>query len=302
MARRKFVDAILGGSLVLALSPIVGASVISGTLIYSDSFSNTTGSPQLLNGHTPDLADAYGASWVSATALGSAGAAPDALFMIPTGGGMTTVTDGAADPTTTEDTSTIVDAYLPITVVAGTKYDLSVSMAVPTVNSGGHGAEMAFIDSSNFNGHNGPTIASNGTFGSTVYPDTGDGSGALNNLNSYGLILQKDTDVVQMFAGKNTANQNSGTLTDTSTSFNTFDILLDTTGAQWSISQYLNGTLENSATFSTNPSIGFIGLAVNRTSGEFDFSLTALPEPTSASLLALGTLLLAKRRRNRAVV
>ena len=99
-----------------------------------------------------------------------------------------------------------------------------------------------------------------------------------------------------------TADQNAGTLTDTSTSFNTFDIVLDTRPAQWTITQYMNGTEENSTTLSSNPGIGFIGLAVNRTSGNFDFTLTAIPEPTSASLLALGALVLAKRRRNRPVI
>jgi hypothetical protein len=296
----KFARAVLAGSVVAALSPIAGAAVISGTTVYSDSFINTSGSPVLLNGHTPDV-DVYGASWVSATAT-VAGGDPDALFMIPTGGGMASVTNGAADPNTTEDTSTIVDAYLPVSVVAGTEYDLTVSMAVPTVASGGHGAELAFIESSGFNGHAGPTVASNGIFGSTIYPDTGDGSGALNNLGSYGLVLQKDTGVVQMFAGLGTADQNAGTLTDTSTSFNTFDIVLDTRPAQWTITQYMNGTEENSTTLSSNPGIGFIGLAVNRTSGNFDFTLTAIPEPTSASLLALGALVLAKRRRNRPVI
>jgi hypothetical protein len=191
-----------------------------------------------------------------------------------------------------------VDAYLPVAIQSGTEYDLTVSMLVPTVASGGHGAEMAFM-STNDGRNDGPTITSNGSFGSEQYPDVADtdGDGALNNLNCYGLILQKDTNVVQMFSGENTAGQNAGTLTDTATTFNTFDIVLNTHPANWTISQYLNGTLENTGTLSGAPSIGFVALAVNKTSGEFDFSLTQVPEPTVAGLIVASGMILGLRRR-----
>jgi len=282
-------------AMVCGASSFAGAAVISGNLIYSDSFGNS-GSQVALSGHTPDVADLYGASWVADSAPAASGA-PDAIFVIPAGGGMASVTNGSANPLTTEDTNTIVDAFLPVSIVAGDIYDYNVSMAVPTVNSGGHGAEMAFIEATGFNSHTGPTIASNGLFGPTQYPDLGDGSGALNNLGSYGMILQKDTNVVQMFGGLGTANQNSGTLTDVGNTFNNFDIVLNTEGATWTTSQYLNGVLENTANLTGTPAIGFIGLAVNRTSGNFDFSLTQIPEPSCIGLLTLGAMALAKRRR-----
>lgn len=296
---RKDRMALLAGAAIAALSPIAGAQIISGTTIYQDTFANTTGAPILLNGYSPNVTDLYGSSWVSASATASP-AAPDALFMIPTGGGMTSVVDGAANPNTTEDTATIVDAYLPVNITAGTIYDLNVSMQVPTSNTGGHGAEMAFMPSSGFNSHNGPTIASNGSFGSTVYPDTGDGSGALSNLNCYGLILQKDNGNTQMFSGQGTGG-NVVTLGGlTTTNFINYDILLNTEGANWTITQYMNGTQENTGTLTGAPSMGFVALCMNRASGNFDFSLTALPEPSSMGLVGVGALMLAKRRRAQA--
>src|SRR5271170_2929464 len=235
----------LAAAVVGGASSLAGAAVIGGNLIYSDSFGNSSGTAITLNGHAPDVVDAYGASWVSATAPAGSGAT-DAIINIPAGGGMAAVVDQAANPLTTEDTNTITDAYLPLPVVAGTEYDLTVAISVPTVNSGGHGAEIGFVNATNFNSHNGPTITSNGIFGSTVYPDVGDGSAALSNLNPYGLILARDTDTtgdVTMFQGLGTS-VGSNSFTDTSNTFNTFDIVLNTQPTNWVLTQYLNGTLE----------------------------------------------------------
>ena len=242
MLKRNRGSLLAAAALVCGASSFAGAAVIGGNLIYSDSFGNSSGSAVFLNGHAPDVVDAYGASWVSTTSPQAVGTTPDAAFMIPTGGGMTTVTDGAANPLTTEDANTVVDAYLPVSIVAGTIYDYTVSMNVPTVATGGHGTEMAFM-STNDGRNDGPTIASNGTFGSEQYPDVADtdGDGALNNLNCFGMILQKDTSSsnLQMFGGENTAN--AVTLTDVSSLSNVFDIVLNTEGANWTTTQYLNG-------------------------------------------------------------
>lgn len=298
MVRNAKKAAVLAAAIVGGTAAMAGAQVIGGNLIYSDSFSNTTGNAIALNGHMPDVVNAYGSSWVSTTTAEAVGTTPDAIFMIPAGGGSASVVDGAANPLTTEDSNTVVDAYLPVSIQAGSEYDLTVRMQVPTVATGGHGTEMAFM-SANDGRNDGPTITSNGSFGSEQYPDVADtdGDGALNNLNCYGLILQKDTGVVQMFAGENTGNQNAGTLNDTSTIYNTFDIVLNTQPTQWTISQYLNGVMENSTTLASNPNLPFIGLAVNRTSGNFDFSFTQLPEPGVMTLVGVGALALTKRRR-----
>jgi hypothetical protein len=289
---------ILAAVALFGAASMAGAQVISGNLIYSDTFSNTSGSATTLNGHTPDTVDATGASWVSASAPAASGAT-DAILGIPSPGGMADISGGTASATA-EDSSTITDAYLPVTIVAGSEYDLAVSVAIPTVNSGGHGAFIGFINATSFNGHNGPTVASNGIYGSTVYPDVGDGSAAMSNLNPYGLILARDTNTtndVTMFQGLGTGVGSINT-TDTSTAFNNYDIVLNTQPAQWTLSQYLNGTLEQTYTFSSNPSIGFVGIGVNRALANFEnFSVTQLPEPTFLSLMAVGGLFLAKRRR-----
>ena len=300
MRRNAKVTLALGAA--IAGASVASASVISGDLIYSDTFANTGGSAITLNGYSPNVVDAGGENWVSASAPAGSGAT-DAIFQIPAGGGLTSVTSPVANPLTTEDTNTITDAYLPVTILSGTEYDFTATVQVNTVNSGGHGAFMGFVNSSNFNSHNGPTVASNGIYGSTVYPDVGDGSAALSNLNPYALILARDSNTandVTMFQGEGTG-VGSINATDTSNQYNTYDMVLNTIPSQWVLTQYLNGTLEQTYTFSSNPSIGFIGIGDNRASIQYgSVSFTQLPEPASMAGLCLVSVPLMLRRRARA--
>jgi hypothetical protein len=170
------------------------------------------------------------------------------------------------------------------------------------VNSGGHWLAIAFINATNFNSHNGPTVASNGIYGSTVYPDVGDGSAALSNINPYGLILARDSNAandVTFFQGEGTGVGRISA-TDTSNTYNTLDLVLNTEGPQYVLTQYLNGTQEQQYTFTSTPSIGFIGIGTDRVSGQFgSVSFVQVPEPASLGALAASVVPLIMRRRNR---
>jgi hypothetical protein len=289
MARKRLAVGVVAGSALMSFAPLAHAVVITGgstTTLYSDSFNRTASA---LNGTTPDVTTG-GNTWVSASTANSPPTAPDAIFTL--GDGNTTSVMSPSNPTTAEDTSNITDAFLRFVPTTGYTYDFSVDANVLTANSGGHWAAIGLLDTTS--AHEGPTV--NGV----QYPDVGDGSAAMSNLNPEGLIIPKDTGVAQFFSGHGTG---SPTVSPTiNTGSNTYDIVLDTTSANWVVKQYLNGTLEQSYTYTTNPTIGFIGIGVNRVSTAFDnlsLTETPVPEPVSMGLLAVGGLVLARRRTAR---
>jgi len=86
MRKNARIVAVLGA--VLAGASTAGASVIAGNAIYSDTFANSGSGAINLNGYSPNLVDAGGESWVSASAPAGSGAT-DAIWQIPAGGGLT---------------------------------------------------------------------------------------------------------------------------------------------------------------------------------------------------------------------
>jgi hypothetical protein len=112
---------------VLAGASTAGASVIAGNAIYSDTFANSGSGAINLNGYSPNLVDAGGESWVSASAPAGSGAT-DAIWQIPAGGGLTSIVSPVTNPNSNEDTNTITDAYLPVTIAAGTIYDFTATV------------------------------------------------------------------------------------------------------------------------------------------------------------------------------
>jgi hypothetical protein len=86
---------------------------------------------------------------------------------------------------------------------------------------------------------------------------------------------------------------------------NSMSIVLNTTGAEWTDSFYVNNVLDGTYTYtSANPTISAVGFGSNGSvNGTIDtFSLTAspTPEPTSVAMVGLGLGALALIRRKRA--
>ena len=94
-------------------------------------------------------------------------------------------------------------------------------------------------------------------------------------------------------------------------STNTISIILDTSGANWVLSEYANGTLVQGVTYtySANPSIGAVGLGQTTLGSDaaaaghqwLSLSLTAVevPEPAALALMGLGLAgFFVLRRRN----
>ncbi len=77
-------------------------------------------------------------------------------------------------------------------------------------------------------------------------------------------------------------------------------VRLDTTGVQWKTAMYQGGIqIGSTFTYTTNPTINWVGFVSEGTAvGNISaFQLTAVPEPTTALLGALGMLALLRRRR-----
>jgi hypothetical protein len=256
------------------------------TVIYQDNFDGTGG---ILDGRAPSVAsDALGgsaaATWKSTAVVASN---PDALWTA-TGGSYTTTGSTAAtigNFTTGADSNLITNAILPFTPQPGQIYDLHLAIAPSGVGASGNWLGLAFT---------------NGTFGGHT---PGGGSSALSNDQPYGLIILKGSGVAQTFAGVGTGNGVATTATanvgTTDPVYNSVDVLLDTTGNQWTVNWLLNGVSTGAGfTYPTNPTIGDIAFGTNKLTGAVsDFSLTATPEPGTFSLAAIGALVMLRRRR-----
>jgi hypothetical protein len=263
--------------------------------IYQDNFDGTGG---ILSGRALDTASGLDGgtlnqAWTSDSATSSN---PDALITASGGTYSGTGTTSAAVGTFTTgvDSNMITNAYLPFVPQAGFIYDAHVAIAASAAGASGNWLGMTFAPAS-LNGHT-----------------AGGGASALSNMAGYGLIIDKGVNTVQSFAGAGTANGElsgvpSGFNSNSATTpvYNTFDIILNTSGSQWTVSWMVNGSVptgigSSSFTYTSTPSIGNIVIGTNKLAGAFsDFSLTAtaVPEPSSLVMLALAALPFAARRR-----
>jgi hypothetical protein len=98
----------------------------------------------------------------------------------------------------------------------------------------------------------------------------------------------------QSFLGPGTA----GGLNESTQSADTIAIVLDTTGASWTVQWFFNGNLDRTETVAPDNAINYVALTSSNSTGSVDnFSLTVVPEPASLGLAAIGFIGLLARRR-----
>lgn len=297
-SRMAMVAVASGIGCLLLQTQFAGATLLTGPVdtIYSDNFSGTGGNA--IAGNVPTVASGLdggtaGATW---TGISTAGTAPDAVWDY-SGSNSATITSPSANVTAGEDPNTIVNIALPVVPVMGYTYDLEATISGVNPGTGGHGLEMAFL----YNGGNGHLSAEQ----------------AISNNDPAGLILYRDAaetgpnGYFDIFESTGTGSDNrfapsSNSLTGGSVGQTvTVDaILTPLTSTSVSMNWYLNGVLANPSpvtiTGLTN-GISDIQIGDNRIANGTitGFSLTAVPEPASAGLLAISGLVLGARRRRR---
>jgi len=171
------------------------------------------------------------------------------------------------------------NAFLAFTPTSGFIYTLSATLPQPSGSSGsGRWAAIGFT-----NATLGATTASNAFW---------DGANA-----ATAWMLYRDSNNIAAFAGPGTAG-GSGNIAYSGT--RTMTVVLDTTAAQWKVEWFVDATSIHEWTYTTNPTISYVGLGrANGVGADFSsFSLTAIPEPSAALLGGLGLLALLRRRRN----
>lgn len=180
-------------------------------------------------------------------------------------------------PTTTLDSANDDSAFLAFAPTVGMIYTLSATLTQPAGGDANGWAGIGF------------------TGGNTT-------TGSFFNNNAAPWVLWRPSDapaaseVVTRLGPALAGNESEGAFTGTAT----FDIVLNTQAALWTAEWFVNGVSVRSTPYGTNPTITHIGLGrENGQSATFtNFSLTAIPEPSTALLGGLGMLALLRRRRN----
>ncbi|MFA7345435.1 MAG: PEP-CTERM sorting domain-containing protein [Terrimicrobiaceae bacterium] len=104
---------------------------------------------------------------------------------------------------------------------------------------------------------------------------------------------------VQPFSsGLTTFGPSPGPAANAAGTSNTLTLVLDTTGAAWTVSAFINGTADGSFTYGTNPTIAAVGINWGTDATFTRVELSSVPEPATWGLLAgAGTVLVTLRRR-----
>jgi len=170
-------------------------------------------------------------------------------------------------------------AYLAFTPTSGLVYTLQVTVTEPT-NS---------VNSSNWAG-----------LGFTADNDISSGTGIHESTNTASpWMLYRQNGQVVTFDGPGTGGL-TATLLGAYSGTQTMRIVLDTTASQWTAEWFMGATSVDTVTYTSgNPTINHVAIGRGVGSGITfsDFSLTSVPEPSAATLVALGGLAFLRRRR-----
>ena len=167
-------------------------------------------------------------------------------------------------------------AFLAFTPTAGNIYTLSATFTQPSGGNSNGWAGIGFTDT-----------------------NTTTSSFWANDAAPWFLWRPSDAssaDQVVSFLGTGTSGSASeGTQTGTAT----LSIVLNTENPAWTAEWFINGGSVRTETYGTNPTLNYVGFGrENGQTTDFSaFSLTVVPEPSSALLVALGGLALLRRRR-----
>jgi hypothetical protein len=267
-------------------------SIARADVIYQDNFSGGSSGTTLASDSSSLVAT--GLDGGSVTTWTVTAGSTDATWLYS---GSDSVTISSPNGDGGRDTGLITNAYLPFTPQAGYIYTLQSTFQVAAAGTDNHWCGLSFI--STLNGGNG-------------------GAEALSNDEPTGLVIVRDGNgTTTTYGPGQTADQidvfeaaSGGTGGDTA--FNipggigatvTISEVLNTMGASDTLTWYINGTnVGATTTLSGNPAINYVAFGDDTApSGVVSaFSLTAVPEPGTLSLLGLSGLLAFKRRRKRA--
>lgn len=244
-----------------ALALAVGTTTHASTILYSDNFSGDVADN--LHATTPDTTIGTN-SWIAHTNWKA-----DGSIALGTG---TVVTDFQPQDH---------NAFLAFTPTTGLIYTLSATLAKPTGNIAGMWAGIGFT---------------NDTLG-TAAGNNSQSFFAGTNAASPWMLYRAPLNEIAAFGGP-LATNGSGNLSPY-TGAQTLTIVLDTTGLAWEAEWFVGAASIHTFTYVTNPTISYIGLGRENGAGaDFSsFSLTVIPEPTTALLGGLGMLCLLRRRR-----
>lgn len=223
-----------------------------------------------LPGNPADAATIYNETFSGLSTTDLNGTAPDTT----TGGEVWAAsTNWNKDGSTDAAASSNDNAFLAFTPTAGKVYTLSATLDTPV---GPSWAAIGFVEEAN------TTI----DFWDNI------------NAATVPWVLYRSSTNVDSFIGEvgNWTTLDEGNHSGPIT----LSIELDTQGAAWTAEWFINGGSVRSETLGSNPTgITHVGLGRNAgTSASFDnFSLTVVPEPSSALFVALGGLALLRRHR-----
>ncbi|MEN6457529.1 MAG: PEP-CTERM sorting domain-containing protein [Thermoguttaceae bacterium] len=256
-------------SALIAIVAFAGlVATAQADIIYQDTF----GTAGTLNGSTPTVRTGdYGSSstavWIANTKFSKTSGSCYNSVVSTTGYG----------------------AWLPLTVSAGNIYTVSVDIQMYTAASGiGNGTEWAEVG-----------FAYNSTT-----PSRSSGYA----FDDYGRAwaIQKSGSTTSSFMQLGRGYTNMGVtdsrleLIDYSSAqfgsefvFHNLKVVLDTSGAVWTMACYLDNaaTPYNTYTYSTNPGVNYVGFAVSGKGSyvdNFTVSAVAVPEPSTLAILAAG--------------
>lgn len=248
---------------LIAATALAAVLPLQAAIIYQDNFNfGTSGTPVTLNGRTPTITTGTN-TWTSANITGN--------------GSDVGQTGGSGSAT----------AYLPFTPLTGQIYELTALM------SNASSVATSFV-SLGFNQNAAPTTTTNFAGNSGI-----------------GHVALRQTGNLQWWEGPATGGFTTSNVAIsgyTAGTFYEFKLLLNTMAANWTMDLFFNGsqvdingaTAGSSHTWATNPTIGSIQISSSAISAQARWNsvtLTAIPEPSFAGLVALSGLLAFRRRR-----